>query len=363
MMVALVAGAIAITSIYYVSAASSRHFQEQQRVAQTQMNLRMAIEQLRRDVALAGYLGTPNSGREQRCIEPLAPITAVSLENGAATGVLPNAAGNLVEADTLRLTGNFVTADSYLAVGLNAGGNQLTLQRTWQSFRRTFGAPGAGGYSEAAFVDVFRTGRWLHITTQQGNHFFVQITGQNGAQASVTFTPSLPIGGHCVGGLADGAQVAPLTRIEYTVMDAQSDPTLASLRRSTAVEGGVHPVLVRREIALDSLAPVANTERIVAEYVANFDVDFIMDDQTGTGGAPILTRYDDADAQAELLPTANPHHARVALVNLALRGPREDPRFLAGGYDIRTDAIGMARVRGLAAEVLIPNVANRMMRP
>ncbi|MFW5921446.1 MAG: PilW family protein, partial [Polyangiales bacterium] len=40
LMVALVAGLIAISSIYFVSAASTRHFHEQQRIAQTQMSLR-----------------------------------------------------------------------------------------------------------------------------------------------------------------------------------------------------------------------------------------------------------------------------------------------------------------------------------
>ncbi|MCA9616172.1 MAG: prepilin-type N-terminal cleavage/methylation domain-containing protein, partial [Myxococcales bacterium] len=50
LMVALVAGLVAILAVYYVSSASARHFHEQQRVAQTQTSIRMAMQQLRRDI-------------------------------------------------------------------------------------------------------------------------------------------------------------------------------------------------------------------------------------------------------------------------------------------------------------------------
>ena len=363
MMVALVAGAIAISSIYYISASSSWHFQEQQRVAQTQQNLRMAMEHLRRDIARAGYLGTPNSAREQRCMTPATPITAVELVHGAGTSVLPNAAANGVEADTLRLTGNYVTSDSYLVNTFSAGGNSADLQQTWQAFRRTFGAADAGTYSAEAFEDVFRTGRWLHITTTAGYHFFVEITAQDGATASVTFNPAVPIGTPCMPGLGTGATIAPLTRIEYVVLNANATASLASLARSSVAEGTVHPVLVRREIDVDSLTVVDNTERVVAEYVANFDVDFIVDTEVTTGAAPNLQLQGDAIAAATLAPAANPHRARAAIVSLSLRSPTEDPRF-AAGYDLDGDTTnGTMRVRPMTTQILMPNIANRVIRP
>lgn len=363
MMVALVAGAIAIASIYYVSAASSWHFQEQQRVAQTQMNLRMAMEHLRLDIAKAGYLGTPNSAGEQRCMTPAAPVTAVELVEGAGTSVLPNAAANGVQADTLRLTGNYVTSDSYLVNTFSASGNTVDLQRNWQAFRRTFGAADAGGYSAEAFEDVFRIGRWLHITTTAGYHFFVEITGQDGASATVTFNPAVPLGTPCMPGLGTGATIAPLTRIEYVVLDANAGGSIGSLARASEAEGTVHPVLVRREIDLDSLTVVANTERIVAEYVANFDVDFIVDTEVTVGAAPDLELQNDVTAATTLAPAASPHHARAAVVNLSLRSPREDPRFTAeAGYDLGVSE-GRARVRPMTTQILMPNIANRVMRP
>ncbi|MBC7172556.1 MAG: prepilin-type N-terminal cleavage/methylation domain-containing protein, partial [Polyangiaceae bacterium] len=58
LMAALVAGLVAITAIYAVGSSSARHFQEQQRIAQTQMALRMAMSQLRVDIQRAGLFGT-----------------------------------------------------------------------------------------------------------------------------------------------------------------------------------------------------------------------------------------------------------------------------------------------------------------
>jgi len=373
MLVALVAGSIAITSIYFVSASSSRHFQEQQRIAQTQQSIRMSMEQLRRDIARAGYLGTPNSGREQTCASVPTAVRAMEMRNAADSAVLPEASRNGVEADRLYLTGNFVTADSYLIIGLNGAGNGVFLQRNWQSFRRSFGSVDTSGswvYEPGAFDDVFMPGRMLHIQTVQGMHFFVRISARNSAQATVAFTPALPVGGHCVVGLADSAMVSPLSRIEYRVMNV-GGADIGSVSSGSTVAGVNGPVLVRREVQFDRDDAIAGTERVVAEHVADFDVDFIFE-EGGTGAPSVLRRRGDAVAAARLVATATPHAVRSAIVRLSVRTPMEEPQFLyeargAGApltrYDINTTTPGAARVRTITSEIIMPNVANRGMRP
>src|SRR5690606_30849254 len=205
-MVALVAGLVVLTSVYAILSSSTRHFHEQQRVAQTQMGLRMGLEQLRRDISLAGFGGTPNSLSERRGMVPPRELAALSILDGDGTAALPNAAENGVTADTLRLVGNFMTGDSYLAVDLSTAGDAVTLQNERQAYRRSFGVP----FDAALFEDVFREGRMLHIETTVGNHFFVTITGTNAANGVVSFTPSLAVGSTCVGSLAEGALVSPL---------------------------------------------------------------------------------------------------------------------------------------------------------
>ena len=57
MMIALLAGSFAIMAVYYLGGVSSRGFNEQSRVAESQMALRTAMEQLRRDISLMGEGG------------------------------------------------------------------------------------------------------------------------------------------------------------------------------------------------------------------------------------------------------------------------------------------------------------------
>jgi prepilin-type N-terminal cleavage/methylation domain-containing protein len=354
MMIALTAGLIAVTSIYYVSSASSRHFQEQQRVAQTQMSLRMAMEQLRRDLDRAGYLGTPNSSTENTCVTPTTQVRGVELVNGGGTAALTEAGTNNVTADTIRMTGNYATADSYLARNFPTT-NQVTLQDEWQGFRRSFGVP----YDADRFEEVFTTDRMLHIEDQEGRHFFASITGVTSTAGSttLTFTPSLP---SCINA-SRGAIVSPLVRIEYAVIGTGG--AYGDLQNATSPLAGVNgPILVRREVQFNAAAtPIQGTDRVVTEYVAELDVDFVVD--TAIAPAPVaLATVNDGAAQTAI--TNTPEQARSAIVRLSVRTAAEDPRFpfaarAAGAplthYELSTVADGSARVRTLSSQVLFPN--------
>lgn len=383
LMVALVAGVIAITTIYFVGSASARHFHEQQRIAQTQMSLRMGMEQLRRDVQRAGFLGTPNSRRETRCgTPPPREVQALEFLNDDQTAVLPNAAQNGVTADTLRLTGNYATGDSYFVSSLTAGGNGVHLQTSWHGFRRDFGDP----VNADRFDAVFRPGRMLHLTTLQGKHFFVQITGADPGRAQVDFNPALPLGGACTGGLADGAVVAPLSRIEYSVQNLANDAAGQSLApegdpAAAAFRGEAAAQLVRREIDFGG-NPVPNSERIVLEHVAMVDYQFLVD-TAGPGLAPNLAVLADQNANGQLGDVnANaafrPETVRSVRVSLSARTVEQDPRFpwvasaagapATGVAPTRYKVVpgdefqGAARVRTLRTEIFLPNVANPGMQ-
>ena len=54
LMVAMTAGAIAISSMFFISSASTHYFRVQQRLTNMQSSLRIAMDQLRRDVGRAG---------------------------------------------------------------------------------------------------------------------------------------------------------------------------------------------------------------------------------------------------------------------------------------------------------------------
>ncbi|MBW1760724.1 MAG: prepilin-type N-terminal cleavage/methylation domain-containing protein, partial [Deltaproteobacteria bacterium] len=67
LMVAMVVGLTAITSMYSLGAAMSRQFYEEQRVGTSQGTSRVAIMELRRDISRAGLFGSPNGGLESTC--------------------------------------------------------------------------------------------------------------------------------------------------------------------------------------------------------------------------------------------------------------------------------------------------------
>jgi prepilin-type N-terminal cleavage/methylation domain-containing protein len=59
LMVAMVIGLTAITSVYSLGSAMSKQFYEEQRLATAQGASRVAIMELRRDISRAGLFGTP----------------------------------------------------------------------------------------------------------------------------------------------------------------------------------------------------------------------------------------------------------------------------------------------------------------
>ncbi len=371
LMVALIAGLIAITSVYTISNASTQNFHEQQRVAQAQMATRMALEQIRLDVARAGFLGTANSRNERTCL-PMPDgnhFGAVEVRDGMDTGNLPNAGTNGVEADRLRLVGNFATSSRYVVD--SAIGTQLRVDTSTQGFRDSFGVVG-DDYDTDTFADVFRAGRYLHIEDPDGDHFFVRITGTNAAAQTINFTPGLGSGsGNCVSGALRQAFVSPLMRVEYALVNPGDLTTNlqnvygdAAQQALDQARGTVPAVLVRREVSFDvGAAPVRNTERVVLDYLANFDVDLMVDVNLVPGSPPVIQRSDDGDAEDRSVN--NPDQVRSVLVNLSSRSADQDESFpyvaRAPGapltrYQVNGGRPGAARVRSARAEIFLPNV-------
>lgn len=371
LMVALVAGLIAISSVYTISKASSQNFHEQQRISQAQMATRMAVEQIRLDVQRAGFLGSANTATERTCL-PMPDgqnFGAIQVLHGADTGALPNAGTNGVHADRVTMVGNYATTSRYVVD--SAIGTLARIDGSTQGFRDSFGIPGTD-FDSAIFNDVFRTGRYLHIEDTDGDHFFLRITGTDPSTLSVNFTPSLNSGsGNCVSGALRQAFISPLMRIEYTVVDA-SDGSVnlanifgnAAQQQLDALRGTIPSVLIRREVAFDPAAsPIPNSERIVLDFVANFDVDIIADTNGAPGLPPTIVRMDDLAAQA--LTLNNPQQVRSVIIDIANRTADQDESFpfvprAAGApltrYQVAAGRPGAARVRGLRAEIFLPNV-------
>ncbi len=217
---------------------------------------------------------------------------------------------------------------------------------------------------------MFFPGRYLHIADSDGDHFFVRIVASTGATQQVTFTPTLNSGaGGCASGSMRQSFVSPLMMIEYAVVNAATPGVNlgqlfgdAPQQALDLARGTTNSVLIRREVSFDG-TPVANSERVVLEYVANFDIDIIADTQLNPGAPPTLVRMNDAAATALL--AANPHRVRSLQLDVAARTAEQSDRFpfvarVVGApltrYQVQPSLPGAARVRGVNAEVFLPNI-------
>jgi prepilin-type N-terminal cleavage/methylation domain-containing protein len=391
LMVALTIGAMAVTSVYTLGAASSRRFGEQRRISNVQTSLRIAMNHLKRDIARAGYLGSPNAAAPgERCMVTQTPVAISFLDNPATDFQLidPNDQHGGVQADRIVLTGDYVTRGDYLISGLDNAGTTAYFQSNWQAFRRDFtnwwkDPPAPETINGTDFSAAFQTNRWMRLQNQQGFKFFVPITASGTDNsvpplAQVTFAGALPIGNPCVGGFMGGAKAAPLSMIRYRLAQAAATGPNAAV---DAVIKGNNIQLVREEIdPVNSTNPLdptqsalmANTRRqTLLDYVVHFDVDFVIDARTRSAGTPpCLVRYDDGLPSPNAAACANvgfaPERIRAAIVTLSARTPEQDPRFIwlartAGQpltrYQFNPALPGAARVRTLRAEILVPNVA------
>jgi prepilin-type N-terminal cleavage/methylation domain-containing protein len=375
LMVALTTGLIAIGTMYTFSTGATRFFQQQSAIGQTQQGVRVAFERLRRDVSRAGFGGVPFGNIAYGPV-PTVRVQAVEICDGNGAGRIPNEAENLTHADRLILTGNFETGDTYLAAAISAGGTTITFQQGWPAFRRSFFAPAGVICDQASFDRVFQAGRLVHVKSREGGHFFAPIAG-TAANCTLQLAAALPVGNAFLAGVGEGAVVAPLSRIEYTVLNQAQLATaglgnLVSTNPAAQALGDVPAVLVRRELTFGNQAcgaatPRPNTTEIVLEYAAHFDVDAISDTAVAPN-LPNLVFEDDLAVQQRssgLVQLMGPHQFRSLIVHLAGRTPQIDKNVpwvapVVNGplsrFRVTPGDSYAARIRAVRSEITLPNL-------
>jgi prepilin-type N-terminal cleavage/methylation domain-containing protein len=380
LMVALVIGGLVVAAVFTLGGASSRHFQEQQRIGVTQRSVRMAMDRLRRDVARAGYLGVSDnlSPYVRMCPNPAIPrrVRALFYVNDDPTGNTAldgiNRLTNGVSADRLRMTGNYTTGEHYLVRAINGG--TIYLQTDWLGYRRSFVSPSTGQVNPTDFTNVFMQGRMLHVETPDGAHFVVNIVSATadtaGTQAQIDVNPSVGGDNLCLRGFGRGAIVSPISWIEYYIGSPQAG---SNLTPSVTAITGANTILYRRELDMtDATGATAmpGTTRALLEFAVDFNVDFYLD-TANVGQPPSLVFNTGADAQTTV--QNSPWKVRSVVASIAARTPEQDRRFpwptnWAGGrpanaplnrFLVFPGRPGAARVRRLTTEIYVPNLVPR----
>jgi hypothetical protein len=108
-----------------------------------------------------------------------------------------------------------------------------------------------------------------------------------------------------------------------------------------------------------------NSTQVVAEFVSNFEVSFILDTGSGTG-TPTLSGDPVTGSSAESDVNANPQQVRAVIIELGIRSPIEDPTVDYGAvtnagtrFEVDDGQTGSARVRQMRIEIPVMNVARR----
>ncbi len=367
LMIAMVAGAFVVAGVYYLNGISARTYAQQTSVADAQMSLRSAMEQIRRDVARAGYLAAPYTGSLRNCegvVSGTGATTttshhfqAIAVGPGASTSYAPDVApnngtqvaallgGNPVAADDLTMYGAYASADAFLVDSYqvsNVANPTIPLQINNEAFRRNFFTPaannGAATANADAFTNTFYAGRMVRI--EAGGHFYfrvIQSSSWTSGAPTITLASALPT---CLENTMWMA-VAPVSRIHYG-LESDLNPDLARLRANSTLPGSRRLLLVRREERADSLRPpaasnipaagaltaIAGTARAVLDYAVEFGISAVWNSAADTA-RPIF-QYAITPTEIAALNAA-PQRYRSLIVTLSSRSAEVDPRLGAVG--------------------------------
>lgn len=385
LMLALTAGTLAIGGAYFISGTSSRYFGEQLRVSEAQMSTRMAIEQLRRDVARAGYMSTRDSRQLTGCSGANMPpgVDIQAIEIAANTGdALVNSTENNTRADRLRMVGNYSDcAERFLSDRILPGNTTIALQHRREAFRRCFYTPPAacdadGDFDTAdfdtdLFTDTFTPGDFLRIESLDlGITIFREIAGINiadPADPQITLATGIP---SCISS-GTGLIIAPISRVQYEVQnldDVAEGAQLQNVAADSARVGAERAMLVRAQLDLDDNDERDGSVRPALDYIVEFQVQAI-EDTAAMGQVPVFVKRQ-TPAELATLSTTNPSNIRALILTLSTRTVDQDPNaeWTARG-NLYTDPLvlfrvqgandGLARVRTHRFEITLPNLLYR----
>jgi prepilin-type N-terminal cleavage/methylation domain-containing protein len=327
LLVASIAGLFVVLAAFMLSRGATRMFSSEGRVANSQLNLRFGIDRLRQDLDRAGYMTTAN-GRldpdvcpDRTTSSPQMRLQSIFYQAGASALLSPLSASNGLNPDSITLTGNFASTDSYLAAliepSLTGAGHTITLQQAFGSTARLLGSE--TGDQAAALSSVFAPGRLLRIRNGLGSSQFVVITNTaigagNRPQINIEAAPPYTVvegsaaTTRCGGqGLCIGCEINPVQIIRYEVRSLASNPNFLWAYSDSGAAGEADKYdLVRTELNPQGEV-IAGTEEIVAEYAVDLGFAFAVDTTPPMQAGGVWT-----EPVVESFPFGHPNNAAWA---------------------------------------------------
>jgi prepilin-type N-terminal cleavage/methylation domain-containing protein len=394
LLIAMAAGSFTIAAAYALASVSAANYSAQTQVSETQVAVRTALEQIRRDFGRAGFLGARNVNTEHADCE--GTFGSPEVANGASimglrvavngsvssqVSALLNLPANPARLDSITLWGNYATSDSYRLFGdLDEGRQVLKFQPGMESFRRSFYTPGTGTtaptYDPERFTAAFEN-HWVRVESE-GKYWFraVSVVTPTVDPPDVNNPPSIQV----VPALPECfnykfAIISPLSRITYRVSDLTSDAVAAAslgrLQSATPTPGSARAVLLRQE---EDVATGAVTDpssvRLVLDYVTEFVVNGVVN-TAPAGQTPDF--FESNETSTPTIDLEQPERFRALRVRLSARSADANPNLphvprandnapyiafqvpIAGAQQDKF----WASVRTLSAEIFLPNLVSQ----
>jgi hypothetical protein len=372
LMVALSGGLFLSVIVFTLARDTGRFYQRESRIANATLGGIVGFERLKRDIARAGYLATPNVKMDPSVC---AKVEGWPSQLGRLAGVRINANGSPAAGNT-DIVNNVRTPDAIILAGSYSATDEFPVEGTSTKLVIQDAASGAMarlGYLRLTDVmeqkdllsTVFADGRAIRFLDKAtGRAYFSSVQSvQGGASPGITLaTPLLGSTSACpLPGQISGT-ISVINFVRYQIEELAADATgpFAPLFAASRGDAGIplgettRTELVRQELDING-DPIVDTLELVAEYAV--DLDFEV-------GALVNGAIQQLDSSewSNVFPVNEdevglPQRVRTVRARLSVRSreaDREAP--IAGGfYRFKLGPDQYARVRTFQADIALPN--------
>lgn len=298
LMVAMTGGLFFTIFVFMFTRDVSRFFVRESRMSDTTLASITGFQRLRADIARAGFLASPNFGKDPgRCPRSVDGTAASGLTGSGwaanpalrSMGLLTIDVGGSVSGneqawngpltpDQLTLYGNYSSSEQFPIrnVSAAAGGYTISLEPASGPMVRLGYVPATSPAS--LLSSVFPTGHALRLQTPEGEEQYGIITGVTaGAQPTVTLGVALPLAwkssGICgIRGFCSGCQVNTVNIVRYRLDDLSNATNFPQFQFLYA---GSRPPsdAARRELIRVPVLPTGVEDTANVELVSEYAVD------------------------------------------------------------------------------------------
>lgn len=298
--VSLVAGLIVALAVVALARSATNSFYESVRLSTAEQSVRIASERLRADLQRTGFMTTGNINLAARDLGyapvghwvmpgtgggSLANLSSINIYPGGSVANISTvnlSAKNSFTPDSIRISGNFSTTDSYRGrlQGTCTGGQAIVLNAegdgaTWRLLSLNASAATS---AKQAFLPA-GSGSYARIVDATGCQHYAVVKDVSVAPNVATVCVAAPAGGNAV--LAPASNCGALEGAEVTINPVQRVTWYVSKNTDTNLEGPADEAdtsysLFRSFLGSDNKAIAAE---LVAEKVVDLKFGVVVDDR------------------------------------------------------------------------------------